>query len=143
MTETPEWRDVPETNGRYQVSDQGRLRRLGAPIWTDPETGLTHRKAPPKPVKAMRSLSGYLMAELWVDGKRTRRNLADVVGEAFHGSIDPKTHQYLLVSTETETDDYRSDPLAYRVANIEPRKRVAREPTVAARKAAEKFGITL
>jgi len=147
MSKTPRWQTIPDTNGRYEVSDQGQLRRLGLPLWVDPETGMTHRQVPPKLIKPMRSLSGFLMAEMSVDGQRVRRNLADVVGQAFHGPIDPKTHQYLLVEgsveLKAEVDAYRADPANYRADNIELRKRVERKPTDAALKAAAKHGITL
>lgn len=131
MTKLPEWKYVRGSSDRYEVNEYGEVWRLGRPLFTD-RTGMIHRATPARQVKPQRGYSGFLRIEFWVDGVKSRRSLADVVGEAFHGPIDSSTHQYVLISAEPADN--------YVASNITLRKRPLRAAAV---KAAEKYGITL
>jgi hypothetical protein len=93
------WRVIENTQGLYEVSTLGRVRRL-------PRRGKTGE---PKIIGSSPSLRGYLRVDLWVGGRRDRRALADVVGAAFLPKPGPDQHYAL------RDDDSRAD---YSVANV-------------------------
>jgi hypothetical protein len=137
MSKTTEWEMIRGTHDRYEVSRFGVIRKLGKPLWTDPDTGQVHRNAPPRLIRPQRSFSGYLRAEFWVNGVRDRRALADVVGEAFHGVIDAGRSHYVLIDERIDDETGQQN---YSADNI---RAVKRPVNAAALRAAEKHGITL
>lgn len=88
MVKESGWKTIEGTGDRYEISDTGAVRRLGRPLWVD-DNGVTHRHQPPKPIKAFAGLSGRLQVDLWCNGRRQRRTLADLVGRAFLGPLPP------------------------------------------------------
>lgn len=74
------WKDVPGYAGRYQVSDQGRVRSIGTGRVLSPNL-MNH---------------GYVCVHLYSGGKRTRvvKTIHQLVAQAFL----PNPHQYIEVN---------------------------------------------
>lgn len=72
-----EWRDIPDYEGKYQVSSEGRVRRI-------------YKFAPPLLIKPDENSSGYLRVQLWDDGSYERHFIHRLVLEAFRGGDRPE-----------------------------------------------------
>lgn len=68
------WRDLPGQEGRYQVSDQGRVRSLVSQ-WGE------------KILSANPKRGGYLQVNLWANGKKWTPTVHTLVDRAFNGPI--------------------------------------------------------
>lgn len=71
-----EWRDIEGYEGKYQVSNEGRVRSLNYN-----HTGQV------KVMKAGKLNTGYLLVCLWKDGKMKSHLIHRLVWEAFRGTI--------------------------------------------------------
>lgn len=78
------WKNIEETNGIYQVSNKGRVKRVG--IYKNQFTSW-HNEYILKPAIHER---GYLFVQLSVDGKILRRYIHRLVAQAFIPNIDKK-----------------------------------------------------
>jgi len=78
------WKDIKGYEGRYQVSNQGRVRSLNRII-----TNCRGRKqvVKEKILKPENVFDGYERVSLSRNGKRTHYRVATLVFEAFNGSI--------------------------------------------------------
>jgi hypothetical protein len=70
--EIEEWHDVPDTNGRYQVSNLGNVRSFAGR-----SNGLV--------LKRNAYLPGYMYVNLHVGFKMKRRTIHELVALVFHG----------------------------------------------------------
>ena len=70
------WKDIPNYEGLYEVSNCGIVRSLNYN-----HTGKT------KVMKALKNRNGYLRVNLWKDGKRKAHLVHRLVWEAFRGAI--------------------------------------------------------
>lgn len=70
------WRPIWSFEGWYDVSDQGRVKRLGGTPFCPTERVL----------KAIPDKDGYLNVSLWKEGKEKRFKVHRLVAEAFLGS---------------------------------------------------------
>lgn len=59
------WKDVPEFEGKYQVSNLGRVKSLKRKSWN----GYKLIDQPEKILKQMETAYGYYMVNLWKDNK--------------------------------------------------------------------------
>jgi hypothetical protein len=80
---TERWLPVVGQEGRYQVSDLGRVRSLG---WHTRNGYRQGRILKPRPLP-----TGYLRVGFYVDGKQVDRYIHDLVAEAFIGPKLPGT----------------------------------------------------
>ena len=78
------WKNIEETNGIYQVSNKGRIKRVG--IYKNQFTSW-HNEYILKPAIHER---GYLFVQLSVNGKILRRYIHRLVAQAFIPNVDKK-----------------------------------------------------
>jgi len=82
MTET--WRDIVGYEGRYQVSDAGRIKSLPFKQRYVLRNGEpAYRQTREKFVAVQKTNSGYLIAHLHLDNARAARTVHSLVAEAF------------------------------------------------------------
>lgn len=81
-----EWRDVPEYEGRYQVSDTGLIKSCEHyhPTIIKGKQCLRHRK---EQLLKQWKRSNYLLVDLWRDGNRDVRSVHVLVYECFKGPV--------------------------------------------------------
>src|SRR5688572_4688564 len=96
-----DWRDVVGWEGIYQVSDQGRVRRIKQGPGT--KTGV---------LKASVSGNGYPMVSLCYDGRINKRTVHSLVAQAFFG---PPPVGQEVNHKNTNRDDARLENLEYQV----------------------------
>lgn len=82
-----EWKDIPETNGRYSVSSMGEVRRN--PVRQLQSNGVYHVYKM-KLLKKQLNNWGYYCVNYIVDGKVVRRCVHRLVAEAFIINTDNK-----------------------------------------------------
>ena len=70
------WKDIKGYEGKYQVSDTGKVRALDY-----------HRTGRVKELKLWKTPLGYLMAELWKDAKGKKYMVHRLVYQTFIGDI--------------------------------------------------------
>lgn len=88
MTET--WRDIPGFEGRYQVSDAGRVKSLPFPQRYLLRNGVeAFRRTRERILKTHPQNSGYLLAHLYLGGKRTAFTVHGLVARAFAPGSGP------------------------------------------------------
>jgi len=80
-----EWRPIPEWEGIYQVSNQGRVRSLDRIVLV----GNTHRKLPSRPRKFTVLPKGYRQIQLHIDGTVKALLVHRLVLTVFHGPPPP------------------------------------------------------
>lgn len=78
-----EWRAVPRFEGLYEVSDAGRVRRIGRAARNGNGRGGGARVG--HILKLSENASGYVVAQLWRDGKPCSRLVHRLVAAAFVG----------------------------------------------------------
>lgn len=78
------WKDVPGYEGRYQVSDQGRVKSLPFKQRYLLRTGAEAYRQTPERILAQQKInSGYLIAHLHLDNKRKAFTVHRLVAAAF------------------------------------------------------------
>lgn len=77
----PEWRDIPGFEGRYQVSDDGKVRSL----LCGTKNGDTVERSEPRLMRPKSNHDGYLQVTLYNAGSRTTRFVHRLLLEAFRG----------------------------------------------------------
>jgi NUMOD4 motif/HNH endonuclease len=82
-----EWRDIRGFEGRYQVSDQGRVKSLTVTVPF--RCGFRTHKGAIK--KLTNDKDGYLMTQLWKDNKAHPKKVHRLVGAAFLVKPDDAT----------------------------------------------------
>ncbi len=87
-----EWRAIDGSGGRYQVSDQGRVRSL-------------NRVLKPSP-----TAKGYMRVTIWVRGETKHRKIHQLVAEAF---IGPCPEGQEINHKNTDRSDNRAENLEY------------------------------
>lgn len=78
-TQNEEWRDVPDYEGRYQVSDQGRVRSLAF----EQMGGHGLRRTAERILAQQTINSGYQIVHLHLDNKRSAKTVHRLVAQAF------------------------------------------------------------
>lgn len=81
-----EWRDIPEYEGLYQVSNQGRVRSLDHVV---PHSNGTHRTQRGRIRRLARHRQGYLQVVLCKAGKRATLYVHRLVATVFLGECPP------------------------------------------------------
>jgi hypothetical protein len=101
------WRAIPGFEGRYEVSSEGRIRRIGKGRGVVPGRVL---KTQPLP-------AGYRLVPLWKDNVQHMQLVHILVAAAFHGPC-PAGHE--VNHKNLVNNDNRSDNLEYltRSANL-------------------------
>lgn len=72
------WKEIEGTNGKYFVSDQGNIKKLGGKQF----------KRNGENLKLCEINSGYLIAKMYVNHKHIQRTVYRLVAEAFLGKRD-------------------------------------------------------
>ena len=70
------WADVKGYEGRYKISNFGRVKSIG-------RFSIQNHWIPEKILKQHKSQGGYLETSLYIDGKRTHKKIHRMVAEAF------------------------------------------------------------
>ena len=74
------WKDIPDFEGFYQVSDKGRVRSLDREVWSEKRGAFYSRKG--KVLKPMES-EGYLNVTVWKNCKPIIKGTHRLVAETF------------------------------------------------------------
>lgn len=98
MTEI--WKDVVGYEGIYEVSNLGRVKRL-AHTYVDTYKSGRHRTKSEFILCGTTLPNGYVMVDLHIDHKRTRKYVHRLVAEAFI----PNPNNYRFVNHKDETRD--------------------------------------
>lgn len=84
------WKDIKGYEGKYQVSNQGRVKSLERTRFCKGRSGkIAIMKVPERILKQWKR-STYLLVDLWKDRKRDIRSVHILVYEAFVGKIPIK-----------------------------------------------------
>lgn len=79
-----QWRDIPGYEGRYQVSDQGRVKSLPFKQRYLLRTGVeAYRTTPERILAQQKQNSGYMLVHLHLDNKRKACTVHRLVALAF------------------------------------------------------------
>lgn len=121
MGETEEWRPIAGSNGRYDVSDLGRVRS-----WIIPNS--PRLLAEPRILAARPQSDGYAVVQLFINGTMRSRLVHNLVLEAFVG---PRPGSILEWDGAHDDDDPTNNHLtnlkwATRKQNMADRKRHGR-----------------
>lgn len=113
-----EWRVVEGTNGLYEVSNTGEVRRRRWRWTVNPAipTRQERLEVEPRPVRISRTGQGYGRVTFSVNGITQRRGLAEVVGSAFLPPLASDRESYVL-RDGTRRDDYSVANIARRGAD--------------------------
>lgn len=99
------WKDIKEYEGKYQVSDLGRIKSLSR-VTKNSKGEFKTKEIIMKPTKAT---NGYLLACLWKNNKQSKVNIHRLVANAF---IDnPNNYKEINHKDEDKTNN--------RVENLE------------------------
>lgn len=117
-----EWRPVPEWEGFYEVSADGRVRSLPRRIDFDRLGQPFSRTLPGTDLQVMVSTRGYFKVSLTKPGLRTQRFIHDLVLEAFRG---PKPDGLQACHNDGDKGNNSAANLRYDTcqANIDDRER--------------------
>lgn len=77
---TEEWRDIPDYEGLYQASNQGRIKRYHGGVWYEVKQTVSTKRG------------NYLRVRLWKDGKGKDYRVHRLVWEVFNGPIPDGLH---------------------------------------------------
>lgn len=77
---TEEWRDIAGYEGKYMVSNTGKVKSLERTVWTGKGY---YQTLPERILKADKEGGGYYQVTLFKDGKRSRYKVHRLVAQAF------------------------------------------------------------
>jgi hypothetical protein len=99
-----EWRDIPGFEGRYQVSDLGRVRSLDHRVRLVAKGVETTRLSPSRVLRPAPHKSGHLMVML---GRKNNKDVHVLVARAFIG--DPPPGHEVMHANHTPSDNRLSN----------------------------------
>lgn len=76
------WKDIEEYEGKYQVSNMGRVKSLERTVRCGLNGGC-YRTIPERIIKPIKDNYGYLVVNLWEDGKKKTCKVHRLVATAF------------------------------------------------------------
>lgn len=83
-----QWKDIDDTNGVYQVSNMGNIRRVG----NYSNQAITWCLSEPKILKPRVHSNGYLRVMLSIDGKHSDKYIHRLVATAFCDNLNPSKY---------------------------------------------------
>ena len=78
------WKDIEGYEGLYQISNMGRVKSVERMKWC----GKGYYKTPERILKARKTKNGYLLVNLWKDGKIKSYYIHRLVAQAFLDNPD-------------------------------------------------------
>lgn len=94
-----EWRDVKGYEGRYQVSNTGKVKSLERTVWN----GKVYYKIPERILKPQMHRNGYLHVGLYKEGKMKNYFVQQLVATAF--CENPHNYKEVNHISEDKTDN--------------------------------------
>lgn len=109
--EEEEWRDIPEYEGYYQVSNLGRVKSLERTVERVSKWGTLDRMPiKEKILKPCKVVDGYLSVNLYLNKKHRQRKIHILVASAF---IGPRPENCVIRHLDGNPENNRLDNLKY------------------------------
>jgi hypothetical protein len=100
------WKDIPNYEGLYQVSNLGRVKSVSRRMWS----GSVYYTSKERILKNQLGSSGYYKVNLNKNGIKTNHNIHVLVGMAFHDHV-PNGYDDLIDHINENKLDNRAENL--------------------------------